>query len=147
MPRTLLNLDFDELLPKLVAEFWPAVRDDVEGAPENAVSTPRPATLSAPRTFRPNERTEHRPSLLLYSLGSEIFFRVRIVYVKSQFSKGKQIICMLSVPYWSESEYSGRGANSRSPRLQGPLECQLLYRCLVVCQPLIAEVFVDLGLF
>ena len=38
MPRTLLSLDFADLVPKLVAEFWPAVRDDVEGAAENAVS-------------------------------------------------------------------------------------------------------------
>jgi hypothetical protein len=47
VPRTLLNLEFDAVVPKLVAEFWPAVRDDVEGSPERAVSTPRPSSPSA----------------------------------------------------------------------------------------------------
>ena len=39
VPRTLLTLNFEELVPKLVAEFWPAVRDDIEGAAETPVGT------------------------------------------------------------------------------------------------------------
>mmetsp|Transcript_938 Transcript_938/g.2447 ORF Transcript_938/g.2447 Transcript_938/m.2447 type:complete len:331 (-) Transcript_938:135-1127(-) len=50
VPRTLLTIEFAELLPKLLAEFWPAVVDDVEGVPAET-----PAAVEAV-TFTVNDK-------------------------------------------------------------------------------------------
>jgi len=50
VPRNMLTIEFAELLPKLLAEFWPAVRDDVEDVPAET-----PASVEAV-TFTVNDK-------------------------------------------------------------------------------------------
>jgi hypothetical protein len=54
VPRNMLTIEFAELLPKLLAEFWPAVRDDVEDVPAETVRLPPPPLL--PPLFGPMDR-------------------------------------------------------------------------------------------
>ena len=48
VPRTLSSLQFSELIPKLLAEFWPAVRDDAESVGDAAVCMSQPQNTTAP---------------------------------------------------------------------------------------------------